>query len=283
LIEPNPQWKMDFERDEKRRSKRRFAFRVLWTAIGIAIVALAVLYYRHATDPLAAGIPPKENADGTVDYTLIGIGNSKTTPTKQELLEWVIRLPKKYIVNDTSQENGSGIWFDGDRIEYNGRHNEGLQLWLKIKDLSPAESSGSGEGTGAPKNPNNIQLDLNADEEVSSGGAAEGLQKRCQSVGTNADGLEQFTPRKQPINMPCDFSELGFVLWGDNDKQEIKARFDCQKKSILGSCTIFFSHKRKLLFGRIGLEHVNEFKDIIERLDRFLEGVTIKDKTYLEQ
>jgi hypothetical protein len=51
---------MDFERDEKRRSKRCFAFRVLWTAIGIAVVALAVLYYRHAADPIAVGMAMRD-------------------------------------------------------------------------------------------------------------------------------------------------------------------------------------------------------------------------------
>jgi hypothetical protein len=283
VIKPNPQWEIDFERDEKRRSKRRFAFRVLYTAIGIAVVALAVLYYRHATGPLAAGIPPKENTDGTVDYTMIGIGHSKTAPIKQELQEWVIRLPKKYIVNDTSQENGSGIWFDGDRIEYNGRRNEGLELWLKIKDLSPAESSDIGEGTGAPKDRSDMQLRINADDEVPSDGAAEELPKRCQSIGTNAEGLEQFTPPSQPLATLCDFSEAGFVLWGNRDKQEIKARFDCRKNLSFGTCDVFFSHRKKMLFGTVGFEHLGEFKDIIERLDRFLDGVTIKDKTYLEQ
>jgi hypothetical protein len=283
LIEPNPQWQIDFERDEKRRAKRRFAFHVLWTAIGIAVVALAVIYYRHANDPLVAGIPPKENSDGTIDYTLIGIETAKTGSRKSELLEWVIRLPKNYIARDVSQVDGSEIWFNGGHIKFKGRHNESVALWLKIKDLSPAESSDYGKGTGAPKNRDDVRLSLNADEEVLSKGAASWLHKYCQSVGTDADGLEQFAQPKLQLDMPCEFSEVGFVLWGDVNKQEMKARFDCQKDSSLGTCDIIFSHRKKMLFGTIGFEHSGEFKDIIERLDRFLDGVTIKDESYLTQ
>jgi hypothetical protein len=50
-------------------------------------------YYERVSDPLVAGIPLRENADGTMDYTLIGKDYSKTYSPEQQLdnVEWVIR------------------------------------------------------------------------------------------------------------------------------------------------------------------------------------------------
>jgi hypothetical protein len=63
----------------------------------LTVVALcgyfAVQYYQRASDPLVAGIPPRENADGTVDYALI------LRPINEHGgYYWVIRLNKIFSV-----------------------------------------------------------------------------------------------------------------------------------------------------------------------------------------
>jgi hypothetical protein len=94
----------------------------------LAVVALsgyfAVPYYQRASDPLVAGSPPRENADGTIDYTLFDQWVDDPEP-----YFWVLRLPAdQYVV--ASEEWSANYKGTGGSYGFQTRPNQYITLYF---------------------------------------------------------------------------------------------------------------------------------------------------------
>lgn len=97
-------------------------------------------YYQFARDPYANGIPPHENSDGTVDYTLATPGSAEV-----DRYYWVVRLPKdQYAKTSESGESPIGI-INGVGYAFRSYSNQSLGLYYKLPSFEPFKSTSTVE------------------------------------------------------------------------------------------------------------------------------------------
>jgi hypothetical protein len=106
--------------------------------IGIVLIAAMLLaggyfYLTRPTNPLVTGIPPKENSDGTVDYTLLIERPAYEKSEREMITEMVFRFPKVFgaeLHTPSKVEISNGMRFDL-------RSNRTLSFYLDFQTLQP--------------------------------------------------------------------------------------------------------------------------------------------------
>ena len=107
--------------------------------IGIVLIAAMLMaggyfYFTRPSNPLLTGIPPKDNSDGTIDYTLLMLRKSNQKTDEDKITEWVFRFPKELnaqlsdpVKAETS--NGSVVMSLGS--------NRSVYFYLDVNSMAP--------------------------------------------------------------------------------------------------------------------------------------------------
>ena len=104
----------------------------------IALAGVAALIgYQWWSYQQSLGIPPRENADGTIDYTLVdpeahinGIGQP---PVRKE---WVLRFPKDVYISGVEQSKVRRFEINGVSLRTDEDPNRSFSFYLNFEDFS---------------------------------------------------------------------------------------------------------------------------------------------------
>jgi hypothetical protein len=254
----------------------------------LTVVALCgyfgVQYYMRAYDPLLAGIPPRENADGTIDYTLIGKDYSKTYSPEQQPdnVEWVIRLPKGSVAHDYGAEDMS-VSGGGAGFSHKGKPNLGYYVWLRVTDLKPTISLKY--KNGMPEDPDGFSILLDAEKLFpdSQDKASAYGDSECAVSDNPFPRLQAVQQMKYHPNHSCSFvvddsKKLELFKWSDADPNLLEAKVDCIEK--LNFCHFDLYHRGRSLNGKIARAHLSRFAELTPKLHAFLDSATVVDREY---
>lgn len=233
-------------------------------------------YYRYASDPLVAGVPPRKNADGTYDYTMFSKeGREGEFPGK--IREWVVRLDPKYVWKAYGEEdisiNGGGF-----SASSKGRKNLGYDIMLRVSDFQPVGDFAKAYD-GHPDEPPSFEVllvaekNVRTDEELDS---AYATQKYCSRLNRQEFGLELFGPSKDK-ELNC-LDDTLYALWRTDKKKKLAATLRCRASSV--SCfSTFYQNGRKLL-GEFKFNSRDKFVDVVPRFEKFITEHTVIDHQY---
>jgi hypothetical protein len=254
----------------------------------LTVVALCgyfgVQYYMRAYDPLVAGIPPRENADGTIDYTLIGKDYSKTFTPEQppDNVEWVVRLPKgavnsAYGAEDMSMSGG------GAGFSHAARPNLGYFIWLRVTDLQPSSSLNYGEGKPADSDGFSLLLSAEKNKVEALDSVSRSIKNYCQ---VSASAYPQLQAVRQNLKYPdnqCfvgsgNSEDLRFVKWSLASPLSVEAGISCQNN--LSFCEFLLVDGERRFNGQIAQSDLPRFADLSDRLRAYLLSATVVDRKF---
>ena len=233
-------------------------------------------YYRYASDPLVAGVPPRKNADGTYDYTMFSKeGREGEFPGK--IREWVVRLDPKYVGRAYGEEDFS-INGGGFEVSSKGRHNLGYNIYLKVSDLRPVANIEKVRDFLPDELPS-FEVILDAEKDYKVDEERQGLydtQYYCAPLNQQEFGLELFGPSKEK-NLSCRDGTL-YALWQDKKKKKLAATLLCRTKSTSCNAVVYLSGRK--LLGYYGFNARDKFSDFIPRFEKFMIEHTVVDHQY---
>ncbi len=185
-------------------------------------------YYVNLHDPFAAGIPPHENADGTVDYTLIDLPEPGN---KQHY--WVFTLPKdQYVViPDGNKIQTRGFGGAGSKVTFANRKNSFAILDFKNNDFSKYLKVGEDF-------PYDQRLNLSVSSTVmnhpnSAMGGVEAASMYCKHSVNVWNGITQYwnnaEERAQDKNAYCGDDERTDFYVVRNESHKIIGSVNCYK------------------------------------------------------
>jgi hypothetical protein len=244
----------------------------------ILVIAVAALYYQYNRDPLVAGIPPHDNADGTVSYTLLAEVVAKT-PTKSglQLREWVVKLPKNARVMAVGEEN---VELNGQPF-YRSRKNSSVSFTLDSETMKIAEAGNEIFKSKSLSKTGYLQILIDAGEFLPHrAGGPKTVMSDCHSTGKMIGLLEEFDNGPSQSGF-CELGEFGYVLWTDASKKELTAWLRCgDGPEGSHDCLMYFVFHNQRFSGRIGREKYIELPNIVQRLTTLLDAATLIDHNY---
>jgi hypothetical protein len=275
-ITPDDEWKRTFARTERLERRNR----ILMTLAAICVLSTVSGYYGYkrymfGNDPLLTGIPPHENLDGTIDYTL-----AFPVSQKHDGYYWVVRFPKNQYV-ELSQPGETRIEIPGTAVyglkSYN---NQMLTTYFKLQSFQPfTKPYAIDEILKAP----HVEVVLSnvwSDRAENSAIFLNKDSKGCVALGEVAKNIYAYEPRGNSIDT-CVFQEASFKQIGysiRNEKGLHLAEMSCDIE-YNGSC-----HGRSVLkFGRyinFSFKHaqlpVSEYANMFAGIETYLTNSTIK-------
>jgi hypothetical protein len=114
--------------------------RIIFLLIVLALACGKYIYSHRQNDPVTQSIPPKENADGTIDYTLLSQAPQSTAHY------WVLRFPKTMAVT-RSEEQYEGVVTlpNGPSYKLKSQPNENIEFFLRLPTLEPLPAPATAE------------------------------------------------------------------------------------------------------------------------------------------
>jgi hypothetical protein len=271
-------------------AQRKISSTILRIAL-LALVAVgfgwAFAYHRQTTDPLITGIPPHDNGDGTVDYTLIGPGFWDEQLHRFQVAEWVVRLSAKNVVHQGTGKDvevlDGGSW----KTVLRSNSNDFLSAQFMIADMAPVASDEARLRTLIPKTEGAFQLSLDGIRTGDNGKSAavslkdifDGkVNQECIATGRIIFGMQEFRPGSELGS--CSSSDLAYVLWADESKKRVTAEFQCKTKGIEPTCRARWYLDYRYVYGNISYRQLEEFKTLTKRVQDFVARATIVDHVY---
>jgi hypothetical protein len=257
----------------------------------LAIVALcgyfAVQYYQRASDPLVAGVPPRENADGTIDYTL-------AFRPRSDLLGyyWVLRFQKSQFVRESKPRNTFKLESLDGQSSYksDSRKNQWLELFFKLPNVSPWLGNVDLKAKDEPPILKVKALDLRTDTQFLSADFSKSAKERCLEVQRLGTRVIVYVEKNLPQNMNCFASNVGFIKVTGysvlNDEGHHIADYSCTKSGdgVIGNCsgTILLSFDRTLLVTFYSSQlSVEQFPVVTDRLiDIFVKATVVVETVF---
>jgi hypothetical protein len=266
--------------------------RSVWFWVGLATFGICAFlgfqYYKYRSDPLVAGISPRENADGTIDYTLIGKDYSKKYGrgmVKIDLLEWVLRLPKGSVSGSYGAEDmsvsGGGVGFS-----HSGRPNLGYYLWLRVTDLKPTKSLKFGKGF-LPEDSDGFSMLIQAEKSKLDDFAVSSrhIKNYCKAETSPYPELQSLSQNMEYADMECRGglrmgAELNLVKWSETNSKLADATIVCLDV-LPDSCDFRLYHGNRMITGHIARKDLARFAEFSRRLHAFITSATIVDRDYI--
>jgi hypothetical protein len=104
---------------------------------GLAVVAVLAGHKWWSSYQQSLGIPPRENADGTIDYTLVDpeahINGIEKPPVRKE---WVLRFPKDVYISGVEQKKVRRFEINGVSLRTDQDPNRSFSFYLNFEDFS---------------------------------------------------------------------------------------------------------------------------------------------------
>jgi hypothetical protein len=226
-------------------------------------------------------VPPKENADGTVDYTLI----FRPLP-KFEGNYWVLRFPKDWDVTPSETEDAGEVRLPNGRVwDFNAVPNDWVRIRLNLETLTPLKK-------GTPPGSGELWIEPTADPYLTKSKAdydrfMKETAEHCDKIGEIIPGVVAYKMR-QPENvhrLKCFAltpDQTGYVVYDDRGKyiadincadwNKTKARATCR-----GKIELMNGHAASVSLNtplRSALP--DEIKSIVTFTQRFLLDATVK-------
>jgi hypothetical protein len=267
------QWDIDRERQIARDTKRGYLFRAIGAVVLCAFIFGGYNYYQYISDPLISGIPPKENADGTIDYTLIGYELNSGEANAKQVLAWIVRLPNKYQAHLAQSHEIDLLGTNGTSVVTAVRNNETLAFTVSPENFDPyitkePFSQISSAAATIFIEADGRTTDLAAHQEL--------LAKNCSSMGTQVGPLVQYT-NSAGNRDNCGIGNAKTAsLYALLKQDKILASLACLNDD--NSCYYVGSFKNRRLSGLIGRNHLGDFDKFYDGLQRFLVDHTISDR-----
>ena len=265
------QWDIDRERQIARDTKRRNLFRAIAAVVLCVLVFARYKYYQYITDPLIAGIPPKENADGTIDYTLIEVKSESSGPKK--VSEWVIRFPKKYHVDMSKRQEVEMLNNNVVSGTLTIRSNEYLGFSVDANNLEPRDNLTSSNSAF----PDAAAVILHAEKSNSYWPSQQrGLNEDCISASKKIGNLLEYTD----LDRTKSHCGLGNVktntLYALTRNGSLEAFLSCLNDG--HSCYFEFPYGDRKVSGFFGVDNLSKFEVFEGKLKSFLESATVIDR-----
>jgi hypothetical protein len=245
--------------------------------VGVVLLAVGYGGYRHyvnSHDPQVVGIPPHENADGTIDYTL-----ALPVTADHDGFYWVVRLPKdQYIEISKPGTSDVGI-VGGVALGLRTYSNQSINLLYKLPTLGVFRKSSTEDERF--KTPHISIMLSNAEHdqvEWSNDFLGDGT-KHCHAIGEVEKGLFAYDPTDDGVGL-CPFSKASYKTVGysvRNSKGLHIAQFECQPAEN-GNCngSLHLSINR---FGYFDFNYLllprSEYAKIIVELESVLVKATV--------
>jgi hypothetical protein len=238
----------------------------------LAVAAVGYLFYKSAGTPVIADIPPKENADGTVDYTLLWVQKANNASQKDTITEWVFRLPKSYeirVSKPVSVEVNNGM-------NFNIQSNSFISFDLDPVTLAPIPLHQI-EG-----NSFNSRADWDVSVQIGPAYPRSADEKRttewkdqCVPTGNKIGGLVEYArPNKGYTKCRAGSKQnLFYALASDDTEKSI----DCPSE--FPSCSYSFWHGNLRIYGDIGKSRLDRFKAFASFIEHTLDTAKISERT----
>ncbi len=242
-----------------RYAARDFAF----VTIALFLLMFAVwILWRHTALALAEGIPPKINANGTIDYTLIDVQAAAGVQTSRT--EWAIRLPAEARVDNASDEVNHTMASNTPATV----HNQHLAFSVDMNDLSPTFGATSDITATV-----NLQAQRLASYWPSLQNAQQGT---CISTERNLGSLIEYRDAdRSKARCSLGNSETSY-LYALTRKGNLEATVACLKNGT--SCEYEVRYGDRSVTGSFGSAKLARFEDFQAKLKVFLENATVYDR-----
>jgi hypothetical protein len=166
--------------------------------VGITTIILTALFmwgYKYWTSPVVPVFPDIENADGTVDYTLVG--TEFTDPGWRPIAynKLVMRLPKSLRVKRPLAEGGS-VSGEGVILSYAENPNAGINFHISWQFLVDGNTDLSDPMAEPETEQDKLSLSIYERPEKSLGETVEAFFSYCRLLEPSSDGFVQYVPAR---------------------------------------------------------------------------------------
>jgi hypothetical protein len=275
------QWDIDVVRAEQYRAFRQRRSKIIALSIVAAIVVVTsiVLHIRgnYLKHPLIGGFPPVENADGTIDYSVVD-----WRPPYQKYKDWqvtrlILRLPAAYQV---SYPGNMGVKMSGPGVGFSTKANRFnyISLDARLPDFTSTDPVKIAPGhPGADKE----ILDLNIEGNVFPPDLFEVEVAQATKLCTQSSMQTEKPGNSALVALTCKYPLHfeGLEQFALLDNGRITAMLQCVKHKVGGSCSSRFSFFKRIAGLSFDMVLLSEYSEIQNSAIKFMSNKLLEEKT----
>jgi hypothetical protein len=260
--------------------KTRF---IVVTATVVATV-LFMLVYRYWTTPVVPVFPDIENADGTIDYTLVGTEtdyNEANYPPRRLVAynKMVVRLPKHLGVTRPLAEGGS-VEGEGVKFSYAKNPNAALRVGMSWSFLAAGHTNLVEKAARPSSDLDELSLSIKERPERKWRDRIQSFWNWCELVEPKPEGFVQYVPKSKQdqfcYRVSHQENKKEYVLLKENKPL---AFVGCAEAIQISKkyCIVHIYHRDYLFVGDFAGQHIDEFLQVFPSL------IAIIDKSIVSQ
>ena len=243
--------------------------------LGILVATIKIAYRDHWFSAELPKIADVENADGSIDYALVGPAEEKYYTS------WVLRFPKSFHVSRPGAEGISGT---GGGVSFSTRPNSNgtIAFGFKWPSFEDGYYKTKPSGTMLPADRSIIRILVDNYQ-------AEGLRVYQEAIALDK------SCRWQPTEFPKLFKmsagdEINACLTNGHrlkeyellaliEDRKLRSKIQCKIASDVKDCHFQTYARNRSVSGDFAMELLPQFAEIHKQLAAFLERATVEDKT----
>jgi hypothetical protein len=260
------------------------SFKTRFIVVTTTVVAtvLFMLVYRYWTTPVVPVFPDIENADGTIDYTLVGTEtdyNEANYPPRRLVAynKMVVRLPKHLGVTRPLAEGGS-VEGEGVKFSYAKNPNAALRVGMSWSFLEAGHTNLVEKAARPSSDFDELSLSMQERPERKWRNLIQSFWKRCELVEPKSDGFVQYLPKAKD-GSHCHHVSYYKTEFALMQKGHVLAFVGCPVDipDARESCIVQIYHRDYAFIGDFPAQHIDGFPQVYPSL------IAIIDKSIVSQ
>jgi hypothetical protein len=220
-------------------------------------------------------VPDKENADGTIDYALVGRLSCVPDCAHESYSTWVLRLPKELKI---SRPGAGGMSGSGPAVSFTTRPNPNSAIYFDIKwpSFEDGSSLTTKRDSAEYRKVILIALDEQREKTLRQDFEKTATNPMCSRISTNVANLFKLidpTKDKKCWQGICPLGAHYTLVDGIITVAEV----DCREAEKYRGCSFLSYFGDHRIHGYFSLELLAEFPAIHGKLVEFLKTATVSD------
>jgi hypothetical protein len=170
-----------------------FKIRLMVMTLAVALTFSFMWAYRYWTAPVVPVFPDVENADGTIDYTLVGTEFMDPGRRLVAYNKLVVRLPKHIKVTRPLAEGGS-VSSGGVSLSYPKNPNVAIMMQLDWRFLADGKTDLTDDAANPALELDRLLLSIGERPESLVSDMMEAFWKNCKLLESKQDGFVKYVP-----------------------------------------------------------------------------------------